>query len=442
MDGQNARRKQEKKNADFNDLSPALWANIFSFSARSLEFEGGDSNRASLEPCLASVCRAARLAHALPLAWSEVKVEWLPHERHLSRLAQACGGGLQRLVIGDEDYDLYDHPDPVADTKDIINSIIASPVSFSNLKTLWLPAICSQPWESWTHNIFVFDLFPQLAAACPRLCHLLIFAYYQAFFGGCGLKQLFIHYDDGHDGPDAKDIIDSIIASPSAFSTLESLELPSICNNHFHDPQTGAPITVAAFDSFPQLAVACPRLRQLYIEGYYCGFGGRFGRLVEGLRFIVKQCPDFDFQAFDHDEEMMSDEPEEDYTDRNGSYERTYFEGTFRGQPRRPNLVQRLRREVTLIERLEEGSAQGDAAAQYSLGLCYQRGTAVEKDEKKAFEYLGLAATQGLAEAQYEVGLCYQDGTGVGKEEEKAVEYFRLAAKQGFADAQCLLGMS
>ena len=38
------------------------------------------------------------------------------------------------------------------------------------------------------------------------------------------------------------------------------------------------------------------------------------------------------------------------------------------------------------------------------------------------------------------VGVCYEYGTGVGKDEVEAVKYYRMAADQGDADAQYNLG--
>ena len=38
------------------------------------------------------------------------------------------------------------------------------------------------------------------------------------------------------------------------------------------------------------------------------------------------------------------------------------------------------------------------------------------------------------------VGVCYEDGTGVVKDEVEAVKYYKMAADQGDADAQKALG--
>ena len=38
------------------------------------------------------------------------------------------------------------------------------------------------------------------------------------------------------------------------------------------------------------------------------------------------------------------------------------------------------------------------------------------------------------------LGVCYEDGTGVAKDEVEAVKYYKMAADQGDADAQYILG--
>ena len=50
------------------------------------------------------------------------------------------------------------------------------------------------------------------------------------------------------------------------------------------------------------------------------------------------------------------------------------------------------------------------------------------------------AAEQECPEAQYELGVCYEAGDGVGKDEAKAAELYRKAAVQGYAEAQKKLG--
>lgn len=97
-------------------------------------------------------------------------------------------------------------------------------------------------------------------------------------------------------------------------------------------------------------------------------------------------------------------------------------------------------RNLTNVERYKKAAEQGDAISQYNLGVYYENGQGVAKDEAKAVEWFSKAAEQGNVHAQYNLGLCYQDGRGVAKDEAKAVEWFKKAAKQGDKDARRNLG--
>ena len=84
---------------------------------------------------------------------------------------------------------------------------------------------------------------------------------------------------------------------------------------------------------------------------------------------------------------------------------------------------------------------QGNAKAQYNLGLMYDLGKGVPEDDKKAVEWYRLAADQGNAKAQDNLGLMYDLGEGVPEDDKEAVKWYRLAADQGNADAQSNLGV-
>ncbi len=77
----------------------------------------------------------------------------------------------------------------------------------------------------------------------------------------------------------------------------------------------------------------------------------------------------------------------------------------------------------------------------YLLGLCYQNGTGVEKDEAEAARLFKLATDQGYAKAQFSLGVCYENGAGVEKDEDEAARLYELAAGQKHARAQCFLGL-
>lgn len=86
------------------------------------------------------------------------------------------------------------------------------------------------------------------------------------------------------------------------------------------------------------------------------------------------------------------------------------------------------------ISRLEEAAAQGDAAAQTSLGYMYEQGQGVPR-------YLLKMAAQGNEAAQNHIGLMYYLGLGAPQDYAKAREWFVQAAAKGYAEAQHNLGL-
>ena len=91
---------------------------------------------------------------------------------------------------------------------------------------------------------------------------------------------------------------------------------------------------------------------------------------------------------------------------------------------------------------LERLAKQGDADAQYVMGVGYFNGYGNAKDYKKAFEWYQKAANQGLAKAQFELGGMYFNGYGITKNYEKGMEWWEKAANQGNANAQYNLGVT
>jgi uncharacterized protein len=84
---------------------------------------------------------------------------------------------------------------------------------------------------------------------------------------------------------------------------------------------------------------------------------------------------------------------------------------------------------------------QGNADAQYNLGLMYANGQGVQENHAEAVRWFRLAADQGDAMAQYKVGLSYRNGWGLPKDYVEAARWNRLAADQGDAVAQLLMGL-
>jgi uncharacterized protein len=84
---------------------------------------------------------------------------------------------------------------------------------------------------------------------------------------------------------------------------------------------------------------------------------------------------------------------------------------------------------------------QGDATAQFNLGVMYDQGRGVTQDDQEAVKWYRLAAEQGDATAQINLGVMYANGRGVTQDDQEAVKWYRLAAEQGNATAQFNLGV-
>jgi len=63
----------------------------------------------------------------------------------------------------------------------------------------------------------------------------------------------------------------------------------------------------------------------------------------------------------------------------------------------------------------------------------------VTKDYLEAAKWLRKAADQGDASAQYNLGIAYARGDGVAKNEAEALKWFRMAAEQGEPNARYTL---
>ncbi|MFC0349152.1 tetratricopeptide repeat protein [Undibacterium danionis] len=84
---------------------------------------------------------------------------------------------------------------------------------------------------------------------------------------------------------------------------------------------------------------------------------------------------------------------------------------------------------------------RGNADAQHVLGIMYDSGQGVAKNEQQAAAWYRKAADQGHAGAQRELGISYANGQGVPKDEQQAVAWLKKAAEQGHALAQSGLGV-
>ncbi len=78
---------------------------------------------------------------------------------------------------------------------------------------------------------------------------------------------------------------------------------------------------------------------------------------------------------------------------------------------------------------------QGDADAQYNLGVMYEKGRGVPQDDKIALKWFTLSAEQGYARAQNNLGVMYYNGEGVIKDNVYAHMWGNIAASNGLEKA-------
>lgn len=89
---------------------------------------------------------------------------------------------------------------------------------------------------------------------------------------------------------------------------------------------------------------------------------------------------------------------------------------------------------------LMKGAEEGNAHAQWRLGLMYGSGNGVPKDTSMARYWNSKAVEQGYAAAQHEEGLKYFQGKDAQQDYSLAASWFRKAAEQGEFHSQSQLG--
>ena len=96
----------------------------------------------------------------------------------------------------------------------------------------------------------------------------------------------------------------------------------------------------------------------------------------------------------------------------------------------------------SLASWLDQRAKNGDAIAQYRLGVLYALGQGVRQDYQHAALLFKAAAEGGVAEAQYNLGVLYERGLGIGRDEFQAAQWYQKAAAQGNANAAFNLGVA
>ncbi|MEJ2795706.1 tetratricopeptide repeat protein [Iodobacter sp. LRB] len=84
---------------------------------------------------------------------------------------------------------------------------------------------------------------------------------------------------------------------------------------------------------------------------------------------------------------------------------------------------------------------QGDAQAQFNIGVMYDEGQGVRQDNTQANVWYRKAAEQGHVVGQRIMGFQYFHGRGVPRDYVQAFSWYRKAAEQGDASAQGSIGL-
>ena len=96
---------------------------------------------------------------------------------------------------------------------------------------------------------------------------------------------------------------------------------------------------------------------------------------------------------------------------------------------------------ATALREWQPLAKQGDAVAQYHLGLLYANGQGVPKDDAQARQWYEKAAVQDHVEAQVNLGMLFDYGRGGPQDFKMAVRWYLRAANQGNELAQRKLGL-
>ena len=96
---------------------------------------------------------------------------------------------------------------------------------------------------------------------------------------------------------------------------------------------------------------------------------------------------------------------------------------------------------LTALREWQPLANQGQAAAQYQLGLLYANGQGEPKDDAQARQWYEKAANQGHPLAQVNLGGLYDYGRGGPQDFRMAVRWYLRAANQGNDLAQQRLGL-
>lgn len=92
---------------------------------------------------------------------------------------------------------------------------------------------------------------------------------------------------------------------------------------------------------------------------------------------------------------------------------------------------------------LQQAAKMGHARAEATLGIAYQDGNGVRRDDRQAAYWFGLAAAQGHRASQYALGGMYEEGEGgLPRDARRAGQLYLASARQGFDKAELVAGVN
>ncbi|WP_409305725.1 SEC-C metal-binding domain-containing protein [Peribacillus sp. SCS-155] len=98
--------------------------------------------------------------------------------------------------------------------------------------------------------------------------------------------------------------------------------------------------------------------------------------------------------------------------------------------------------EQSMFVELYQQAKRGDLSSRFSLFNLFNNGIIVEKNIKKAEEWLILSAEGGFTAAEHTIGICYKnDKSGFAVDYEKSIYWLSRAADKGDTSSQSLLGI-
>ena len=88
----------------------------------------------------------------------------------------------------------------------------------------------------------------------------------------------------------------------------------------------------------------------------------------------------------------------------------------------------------------QKAADQGNADAQFNLGLIYGKGTSAPQNDAQSLFWFRKAADQGDSNGQFALGIMYETAKGVEQDYKQAARWYKKAAVKGNSNAQINLG--